>query len=255
MTMRLGGGARVVLAVALMGSAAPSWGARPFNTDDARVVDPGGYQIEAYVKDQRRQGETEYWFLPAHNFGGVLDRMEWTLGGNAIRSDAGNSNLIGAQVKTLLVPLPENGIGLAFTLGVNRIKPGGGEDLPSPFGPVDAPGGAASTKVRYNPFLNLISSLSLAGGSFVIHANGGIARETEDAYTQRNWGLGAELFGLARAYPIAEIYGVSGEKPAKQVGLRWWAIPNRWQIDGTVGWQPADPGDRRWISVGMRVLW
>ena len=36
--------------------------ARPFNTDDARVVDPGGYQIEAYVKDQLGIKETEYWF-------------------------------------------------------------------------------------------------------------------------------------------------------------------------------------------------
>ncbi|HSD52720.1 MAG TPA: hypothetical protein VLC47_01060 [Burkholderiales bacterium] len=42
--------------------------ARPFNTDDARIVDPGGYQVEAYVKDQRGIKETEYWILPAVNF-------------------------------------------------------------------------------------------------------------------------------------------------------------------------------------------
>lgn len=254
--MRRGVVACTALAGLLALGAAPARGARPLNTDDARIVDPGGYQVESYVKDQRRQSETEFWVLPAHNFGGALDRMEWSVGANVIHADEySNSNLVGVQVKTLLVPLPESGFGFALSLGVNRLKPGSAEDVPTPFGPVDVPGGTSSSKVRYNPYFNLIGSLSLAGGDFVLHANGGMTRETEESFTQRNWGFGVELFGLARAYPIAEIYGVSGEKPAKQVGLRFWAIPNRWQIDGTYGWQPADPGDRRWLSVGVRLLW
>lgn len=248
--------ALATLAAALLAGAAPAWGARPFNTDDARIVDPGGYQVESYVRDQRRKSETEYWFLPAHNFGGALERMEWTLGGNVIHSDRlSNSNLVVAQVKTLLKPLPENGIGFALTVGVGRLKPGVGEDVPTQFGPADVPDGASSSESRFNPFFNLISSVSLAGGQFVLHANGGLTRETREDLTQRNWGFGAEIFGLARFYPIAEIYGLSGEKPAKQVGLRYWLRPNRFQIDGTYGWQPADPRDNRWISLGVRVLW
>lgn len=235
--------------------AAPAWAARPFVTDDARIVDPGGYQIETYVRDERRFSDTEYWFLPAHNFGGKLDRMEWTLGGNIIHSDlTGNSNLIVGQVKTLLKPLPENGIGFAATVGLLRIKPGGGPDLPSQFGPVDADG-PPDTRSRINPFLNLISSISMQGGQYVVHVNGGVSRETRENDTQLNWGVGAEILGLWRAYPIVETYGVSGEKPAWQAGVRYWAIRNRWQIDGTYGWQAADPADRRWLSVGMRILW
>ena len=247
---------RAALAAALALAAAPAWGARPFNTDDARIVEPGGYQIESYVKDQRRESETEFWFLPAHNFGGALDRMEWTLGGNVVHSDQySNSNSITGQVKTLLLPLPENGFGVALTVGVTRLNPGAAEDIQTPFGPADVPDGQSSSSVRYNPFFNLIGSLSVADGQFVFHANGGMIRENGESYTQRTWGFGAELFGLLRIYPIAEIYGITGEKPAKQVGVRFWAIPNRWQIDGTYGWQSADPGNLRWISLGVRLLW
>lgn len=70
MRTRPRGGAALLLLLAPL----PALGARPFNTDDARVVDPGGFQIESYVKDQRRTDETEFWFLPAANFGGALDR-------------------------------------------------------------------------------------------------------------------------------------------------------------------------------------
>ena len=98
--------------------------ARPFNTDDARIVDPAGYQIESFVKAQRGVKQIEYWFLPAHNFDGALDRAEFTLGGNLFRSDEnGNSNQIIGQVKTRLKPLETNGIGFALTLGVTRFKP------------------------------------------------------------------------------------------------------------------------------------
>lgn len=251
------GGSRAAALLATMALAhAPAWAARPFNTDDARIVDPGGFQVEAFARDQRRESETEYWVLPAHNFGGALDRMEWTLGGNVVHSDAlSDSSLVVAQVKTLVKPLPEEGVGFAVTLGAGRLKPGVAQDVPTPIGPADVPDGTSSSRSRLNPFFNLVASLSLAGGQFVFHGNAGMARETREDFTQRVWGLGVEMFSLWRAYPIAEIYGLSGEKPGTQLGLRWWAIPNRWQIDGTLGWQPADPQRRRWISVGVRLLW
>ena len=51
--------------------------ARPFVTDDARVVDEGGCQIEIFVKRQRKLDEHEFWFLPACN---PLGRFELTAG-------------------------------------------------------------------------------------------------------------------------------------------------------------------------------
>ena len=38
-------------------------------------------------------------------------------------------------------------------------------------------------------------------------------------------------------------------------GLRFWIVPNRVQIDSTIGSQHATPFDRRFGTVGLRVLW
>ena len=253
MSSRLAGAA---LAALMLTIACPAWAARPFNTDDARIVEPGGYQVESYVKALRDPRATEFWLLPAHNFGGMLDRMEWTLGGSLTRSDdLGNSNQVLFQVKTLLKSLPGNGIGFAVTVGATRLKPGSVPVIETPFAPAVVVSDQPSTESRINPFVNLISSVSVADGQFVFHFNGGATRDTYDDTTQRSWGVGAELFGLMRVYPIAEFYGVSGEKPATQVGLRAWVIPDKWQIDGTMGWQSAEPQSRRWVSLGVRILW
>ena len=83
--------------------------ARPFNTDDARTVDPGGCQIETFYKEQRAYSGSEFWFLPACNRLGV----EWTVGGNRIE---GERNLI-LQAKKLLKPLETGGFGLAISGG------------------------------------------------------------------------------------------------------------------------------------------
>jgi hypothetical protein len=248
---------RILIAALVLGSP-PAFAARPFNTDDARIVDPDGYQIEAYVKGQRGVKQTEYWFLPAHNFGGALDRFEFTLGGNLFRSDEnGNSNSIIGQVKTLLKPLETNGIGFALALGVTRFKPGTpGAAFIAPIDLADpAASGGSSTEVAYNPYVNGISSVSVLDDAVVFHFNAGAIRDNVDRMTIGSWGVGAEIRVTDRWFGIAEAYGLSNEKPAYQVGVRFWGIPGRLQIDGTYGWQGDNPVDLRWISVGVRILW
>lgn len=254
---------RFLLASALLLAAAAlapiAHAARPFVTDDARIVDPGGYQIETYVKAQRGTRLTEYWFLPAANFGGRADRFEFTLGGNYTwASEGGNSNLLLAQVKTLLRPLETNGFGLALTLGVSRVKPGSAQIVvETPFDAIDAPApdDETSTRVRYNPYVNAIASVSLADDAVVLHFNGGVTRNNVDRSNVGNWGVGAEIALDRQWFGIAEAYGLSEEKPAYQLGVRYWAIPNRLQVDGTYGFQNASPSNLRWISVGLRILW
>ena len=95
--------------------------ARPFVTDDARIVDPDGHQIETFYKRQRAFKESEYWFLPAINPGKTLGdgKMEFTLGRYWVNTDSpGDNQATLAQVKTLLKPLETNGQGFALTLGV-----------------------------------------------------------------------------------------------------------------------------------------
>jgi hypothetical protein len=247
---------RAAAATVLASLVTPAFAARPFNTDDARIVDPGGWQIETYVKDQRGIKETEYWFLPGHNFGGALDRFEFTLGGNVIQSDPnGNSNLIVGQVKTLLKPLETNGVGFALSVGVSRVKPGAAQEvIVTPFD-ITTVSGQTSTKVHYDPYVNGISSVSVLDDAVVMHFNLGATRNTSDNTTIGSWGVGAEIRLTERVFGIAETYGVSHQKPAYQVGVRYWIIPSNLQIDGTFGWQHASPENLQWISIGLRILW
>jgi len=244
------------LAAALALAHPAAFAARPFNTDDARVVDPDSYQIESYVRAQRGTKQTEFWFLPAVNFGGKLDRFEFTLGGNVIDQDpGGTSNLVLAQVKTLLKPLETNGVGFALSVGVSRLKPGTpAEVVITPFDVVTT-SGETSTRTHYDPYLNGIASVSVLDDAAVFHFNAGATRNTSNDQTIGNWGVGAEIRVTDRVFGIAETYGVSDQKPAYQAGIRFWAIPLHWQVDGTFGWQNASPANLRWISVGVRILW
>jgi len=84
-----------------------AYAARPFVTDDARIVDEGGYQIESFIKQQRNFNETEFWFLPAANPWG---RVELTVGGIWVNSSINNDTTSAvAQAKTLIKPLETNG--------------------------------------------------------------------------------------------------------------------------------------------------
>jgi hypothetical protein len=226
--------ARALLA-ALALIVSPAYAARPFVTDDARIVDPQGYQIESYYKHQREFHENEFWFLPAFNPWG---RVELTLGGNWIDStQPGDSRSLILQAKTLLVPLQTNGAGFALTLGVAQVTPD------------------QSARVT-NPYVNTIGSFSFLDDRVVLHANLGAVHDNQIHLTRGTWGVGAEVLILApRLYGILETYGQRLEKPTVHGGLRIWIVPNRVQVDSTIGSQHATPFDRRFGTIGLRLLW
>jgi len=209
--------------------------ARPFVTDDARIVDTGGCQIESFVKHQRHQPENEFWFLPACTPKGPV---ELTLGGLKIdNADDGTASAAIAQAKTLLRELRTNDFGLALTLGALRVNP---------VDPALARG--------WSPFFNAIASVSLLDDRAIIHANLGGIQDRVVSRTRGTWGVGAEIPIAGRLFGIAETYGQEGDRPNRQVGLRYWVVPNRLQVDGTLGHQPGEPQSRSWTSLGIRAL-
>src|SRR5689334_10793100 len=102
------------LQLAMILVAGDAGAARPFVTDDARIVDPGGCQIETFYKEQRVYSGSEFWFMPACNPFGV----ELTAGANRIEGDR---SLV-LQGKTILKPLETNGSGFALTLGTFYVN-------------------------------------------------------------------------------------------------------------------------------------
>jgi hypothetical protein len=194
----------------------PASAARPFITDDARVVDEGHCQLESFAKRQSAYAGSEFWFLPACNpFGAEL-----TLGRNRIEDQY---NTI-VQAKFLLKELRPNHAGYAASAGS--------------FGG--------------DPYFNGIASRSFFDDRAVVHANlGAIRNRHADRGT---WGVGFEaLLAAPRWYGILESFGQRGDKPTAHFGLRFWVIPNRFQIDATHGHQSADP-EKRFNSVGIRLI-
>jgi len=220
---------RLWLAVllALLATAPVAQAARPFVTDDARIVDAGGCQVESFVKRQRRFDETEFWLLPACNPWGA----ELTAGYiHSESTPAGDTHTTVLQAKSLLRPLATNGAGFALTLGML----------------------AGNTN---NPYFNAIGSFSFVDDRVVLHANLGGIRDNAAKVFRGTWGLGAEVLLMApRLYGIVETYGQQGEKPTLHTGLRIWIVPNRIQVDTTVGLQNSSP-ERSFGTVGLRILW
>lgn len=207
--------------------------ARPFVTDDARVVDAGGCQIETFIKRQRKVDEHEFWFLPACN---PFGKVELTIGRTWVDGNApGDSRVNIFQAKTLLKPLETDGSGYALTVGAGRV---------SPF----------QARHTVNPYLNAIGSFSFAGDFVVLHANIGANDDRQLGLMRGTWGLGAEIALNSRVYGIVETYGQRAEKPTRHLGLRVWIVPNRVQIDGTLGAQYSGPPERAFRSLGLRIL-
>ena len=206
--------------------------ARPMVTDDARVVEARSCQLETWTRFNRRG--SEYWALPGCNVGADT---EVTLGGARGDSERGTATSdVVFQAKHLLRPLPPDGWGAAVALGqVKHPAIDQGGNLLGDF------------------YVNVPVSLAFQGERRVLHLNAGWLHDRAAGRERATWGLGSEAWLDDRAQLIAEGYGQSGERPYYQGGLRFWLLPQRLQIDTTLGGQ-AGGGDVRWVSVGFRLL-
>lgn len=220
------------LTVSLL-AALPSFAmaARPFVTDDARLTTEGSCQLETWARSYKDSHEV--WALPACNPTGNL---EFTLGGGRARTNGaqGTSDFV-FQLKTLFRPLSTNGWGWGLGVGTVRhpeINPG-----PNLLG---------------NTYAYVPMSFSFENDRLVVHANVGWLRERATHRNNATWGVGAELQATQRVTLIAETFGDHRNNPYWQVGGRLAIVPNRVQIDLTLGQQVSGPAGSRWVSMGLR---
>ncbi len=223
------------LAAVLGTASANTWAARPMITDDARVVDAQGCQIESWFRREPGPPRArEILAVPACNPSGNL---EMTLGG-AVRSETGEprAGTVQAQLKTILKPLDSNGWGAGLAIGVLSRNA------------ADAPANLIDNAYFYLPI-----SKSFLDDVVVLHINLGAQYDRNASESRRTWGLGTETALHPRLYLIAETFGEQGGKPYRHGGLRWWLIPSRVQIDLTVGSQSGN-SQARWFTIGTRIL-
>ncbi|MFN4328895.1 MAG: hypothetical protein ACK4FF_08465 [Limnobacter sp.] len=202
--------------------------ARPMITDDARVVDAKACQLEAWTRLNR--DTTELWALPACN---VADNLEITLGGAQTREAGQYSTTdVQGQVKTILQPLTDEQWGIGLAVGtLNR-----------------------PTDLERQSYIYVPVSISLIPERSFLHLNAGVARLPHDRGLEATLGLGLEHQTGQRTWLIAETFRQEAGRPFIQLGVRYWLIPNRMQLDATVGNRSRFSDDERWTSIGIRLL-
>lgn len=204
-----------------------AYAARPMITDDARLVDAKSCQVESWAR--KNTDSQEFWAIPSCNPTGNL---EIAMGGSQLRTQ-GDGQWLDAvvQAKTLFKTLSPNGWGVGLAAGVVRHRAAGGQDT-----------------YAYVP-----ASFSFHDDRFVAHTNIGWLREQATGKNRLTWGLGSETQLSPRSYLVAETFGQNQGQPFVQLGLRYWVLPDRVQVDTTFGTRLGQP-EARWVSVGLRLL-
>jgi hypothetical protein len=208
--------------------------ARPLVVDDARIVEAGACQLEAWRRFNRDSQET--WALPGCNFTG---NIEFTAGSAELPVDdlgvRSYTRTVQLQGKTIFKTLDTNGYSYGLVLGGVVRSRGAADQVPNYY--------------AYMPFTR-----SLLDDRMFVHANLGVQRAGAVAADALTYGIGAEYGITSRLFLMLETYGDNHHRNYYQGGVRIWIVPNRVQIDTTIGTQAGDYGASRWVSVGMRLL-
>jgi len=207
--------------------------ARPMVTDDARIVDPKSCQVESWAKFNK--DTTEFWALPGCNVG---QNLELTYGGAITRdnNERTTSDIV-LQAKTLFRPLKTNDFGIGLAVG-NAKHPSSRND----------------DNMIGDAYFYVPVSVSFLDDKFVLHTNLGVMHDRADKTSKVTWGIGSETLINRDTYLIAEVYGDNQSRAFHQLGLRYWIIPNRVQVDTTYGNRFANESEERWFTVGLRLL-
>ena len=206
--------------------------ARPFVTDDARLTTAQSCQLESWVRVYSKS--SELWALPACNPGGNL---EITAGGGRARfDDAPSTKDYVFQAKTLFKTLEDDGYGLGFAVGK-----------------VWHPGVNPGPNLLGNTYAYIPATFSFLDSRSLVHANLGWLSDKATQRDNLTWGVGSE-FALTRRFSVmAESFGDNRANPYWQAGVRVFLVPDRVQIDSTVGQQWHGEKESRWFSIGLRL--
>lgn len=176
----------------------------------------------------------EAWALPACNPTGNL---EFTIGGGRANTDgepATNDYVF--QAKTIYRPLVSNGWGWGLAAGTvchPDIYPG-----PNSLG---------------NTYIYMPLSVSFNDDKLIMHTNVGWLKDQASSIQNVTWGIGGEFQVASRLLAISEVFGDNRNQPYMQVGGRFSIIPDRVQVDATIGQQLDGPSSGHWLSFGLRL--
>lgn len=213
---------------------APARAARPFVVDDARVVDEGACQVESWTKRNGSLGEL--WMQPACNVRGV----ELAAGAGFLRDDTPGNRAerdYQFQAKLLGRPLQPGDWGWGVAAGVVRHA-----DI------------NLAQNLIGNTYVFAPVSFSLLQDRLVLLTNLGLIDSRDLNRRGMSYGVGAEVYATPRLVLLGEAYGATGFDRFSQLGVRWWILPERLQVDGSWGTQLNGSVRAEWFTLGLRFI-
>ena len=112
---------------------------------------------------------------------------------------------------------------------------------------------AACSILLGNTFVYVPVSYSFADDKVVLHHNLGWLKDKATGDHRLTWGVGGEFHVSQRITAIAEAFGDNRNGPFWQMGARFAIVPERVQVDATIGRELQGPSDNRWFSFGLRL--
>jgi len=206
----------------------PAVAGRPMTTDDAAITPLDECSAQTWLQADRQASET--WFLPACTF---LPNLEVTVGGALHRGDR-DYPIASAQLKWLLHPEAPGEWGWAASLGWSRS---------------DASDSVERGDARP---LVLLASYQARDESWMLHVNVG-TRDVSSGAARTSWGVAYEYAPAARMGAFAEMFGVRGDAPTVQTGLRYDLVPQRLSLNLTIGAHLRDGLHEPFVTIGLNL--
>lgn len=193
--------------------------------DDAGIVGANNCQLGSWI--YHSAAGTEYWAVPACNFSG---NFELALGGARITGAGQTGNVAVLQGKTLFKPVDNNGWGAGLSFGTQSVLGDGGIG---------------------NVFATVPVSFSFLDGGIVVHTNAGLLRVKSSRRTYGTAGVGVEVALNERSTLTAETFGQQGGNLFVQLGIKYWLVKDRVQLDATYGNRVGQGSSARFFTLGF----
>ena len=104
-------------------------------------------------------------------------------------------------------------------------------------------------------YLNFPVTLSFRDDEVVMLVNAGTVHRRDLQRTVGTWGLGSEIRIGEDLYFLPETFGNDRGRPFYQLGLRYWIVKDRVEIDGAFGNRLGSDTSERSFTVGVHAQW
>jgi len=211
-------------------AALPAHAGRPLTTEDASILEEKACQVEAWV-DRGREA-TQYWLVPACNFGA---NIEWQTGFARARAD-GRGALSEAyfQAKTLWRSIDDSPWGVGLVAGVTRKQ-------------------RETHRGWENPYVIVPVSATSERAAATFDFSIGWSHDRAERRSVTLWGVGAETAVSTRLALLAEAFGENAARPFVRAGGRVTVIKDQLELDLTLVTRPGGSREDRFVSLGL--LW